>query len=204
MIELLFWVAVSFFLGLIVKLTDDLVDEKLEFKIKFLNSNYFPAVTAIIYGAIIGVSSILDTRIAVLFLGVAIANLIYGRFDNISHKIGFLAMLACFFAAGFYFEFPEINYLLFTGFIISAIVDELLNDKADALEENRERKNKKTKIKNKSNSSIKHLIIKYRIWTELFALAASIYFLDAVYFAAIFSFDIAYIGMGKLLSKKAV
>lgn len=110
--ELLGYVLLAFFAGLIVKAVDWLEDDrKSSHPVKYL----LAAVYGLIIGYIIGTATF-----SVLFLAALLAQVFARKIDTRSHELGFLvAVLSLFF-----FGIPSIDFTLLAVFLVLAFLDE--------------------------------------------------------------------------------
>ena len=160
--------------GFLSKLTDVQVDEK-----RFFYKN-LKFATGLAYGLLYALAMSFGVELATLFLGIAIAVLLAGKVNSKAHQFaiaGFLAAIA-------FFGFPKVDFVLLSGFVLFAIVDEFLNDYFDV----------------RQSKGILPEIAKYRLSLEAFSLAVSAYTGDWIYFAAILAFDLGYLIAEKVSS----
>ena len=102
-----------FICGLLVKVVDNIEDRK---KGKFLIK--WPL--AIVYGILIGYL-ISQTSFSMFFLGALLAQVLAGKIDKPAHILGFLLSIV----SAVYFGLPNLDYLPFVIFFITAYLDEL-------------------------------------------------------------------------------
>ena len=168
---------VAFATGFLSKLTDVQVDEK-----RFFFKN-FKFATGLAYGVLYALALSLGAEFANLFLGIAIAVLLAGKIDSKAHQFaiaGFLGTLV-------FLGLPQVNALLVLAFVVFALMDEFLNDYFDV----------------HPSKGVLAAAAKLRLSLEAFALALSIYTGNWIYFTAILSFDLGYLGAEKLSSRFA-
>ena len=168
---------VAFATGFLSKLTDVQVDEK-----RFFFKN-FKFATGLAYGVLYALALSLSPAFANLFLGIAIAVLLAGKIDSKAHQFaiaGFLGTLV-------FLGLPQVNALLVLAFVVFALMDEFLNDYFDV----------------HPSKGVLAAAAKLRLSLEAFALALSIYTGNWIYFTAILSFDLGYLGAEKLSSRFA-
>ncbi|MDD5023247.1 MAG: hypothetical protein PHU63_03700 [Candidatus ainarchaeum sp.] len=111
--ELIFFIFLSFLAGTIVKTVDHIEDEE-----KKKHIIRFPL--AIIYGILIGYL-ISQSPFSMIFLAAVFTQIIMKKVDNISHKLGYFAMILSL----IYFGFPEFVLFPFMVFLIFSSLDEL-------------------------------------------------------------------------------
>jgi len=167
--------AIAFITGIIVKLTDVIVDDKK--KILFMGSDI---LFGILYGSLIGYMISKYPNVAPIWLGVVIGALITKKFDALSHMISlpFIILNA------FFFGLHKFSIGLTALFTIICIADEILNDYFD-----------------KKKSTIFVKFMRLRPLLELTALLVSIITLRIEIFLAIFCFDVGYIIIRKTISR---
>ena len=158
--------AIAFVVGFLSKLTDIQVDEK-----KFIAKN-LKFATGLAYGILYALLLGFGIELATLFLGIAIAVLLAGKIDSKAHQFA----IAGFLFALVFFGFPQVNVLLLVLFIAFALLDEFLNDYFDV----------------RQSKGVLAKIAKFRLSLEAFALVASVYFNNWIFFAGIIAYDAGY------------
>ncbi len=174
----------SFANGLLVKLTDAQVDEKI-----FSLFSKMQYATAISYGVISGYLLSASPEFATVFLAVAIGVLLGKKIDKPAHQYAFAALfgaIATLAALGNGIKAP--NLPLLALFVAAGAFDEFASDFADA--------------RQNLNKAIKWFFSK-RLILDLAALGVSLATGQWAYFFAIISFDAGYQLMGALASRHA-
>ena len=158
--------------GAFTKFTDNLIDEP--FAIRFPWMQY---VTAAVYGLLAGYLATGSTEFGTLIIAIAIGVLLAGKIDSKAHQIAIAIIFAIFALRGL----PSIEVPLLVAFVVLEFLDEALNDFIDKAKE----KGKKI------NSTIQH-VVSARLSLEIGTLALGLWTGNFIYFFAIFSFDLAY------------
>ncbi len=165
--------------GAFTKFTDNLIDEP--FAIKFPWMQY---VTAAVYGLLAGYLATGSTEFGTLIIAITIGVLLAGKIDSKAHQLAIAIIFAMFALRGL----PAVAIPLLAFFIALGFIDEALNDFID-----------KAKEKGKHiNSTIQH-IVSARLSLEIGTLAVGFLTGNFIYFFAIFSFDLAYNVVDKVM-----
>ncbi len=170
-------IILAFITGLVVKLTDVMVDDK-----KKILFNGFENVLGIFYGILIGAMVSRFSIVAPLWIGVIIGLVVMGKFDSMAHLIAFPFIALTIYLLGT----VEIDIVLIFLFAVACVVDEIMSDYADKAK-------KKKKI---------HKFLQLRPFVEIAALIVSIIMMRFEFIVAIFSFDVGYVLVTKMYKKK--
>lgn len=155
-------------LGLIVKITDSQVDEKI-----FRPLPKISFVLAIAYGVVAGILLSFNPLFATVALAILVAVLLAGKIDDSSHQLGIATAIAVAATGGL----KEISVGPFLFIVAASYFDEKLSDAADA-------------------GRIRHRLadwfFSHRLGTDAAAIILSIVTGNAGYAAAILLFDFGY------------
>jgi len=121
--KIIFYLILAFFSGVFVKIVDYIEDNKELEEVKKINSNIlnlFSILLSVLYGILIGYL-ISQASFAMIFLAAILSQILVGKIDNNSHKLGLLFILLSL----IYFGVPQLNILALVFFFALSSIDEL-------------------------------------------------------------------------------
>jgi len=175
---MIFLYFLAFICGSLTKFTDNLVDNRPQKRF-----SKAAVLAGISYGLVAGFLSSTSQVFATLATALAIAMLLSGKIDARPHQAG----LAALFATALFLGIPGIDFFVLVLLAALAFADEALNDFAD-------RAAKKGLVKK---------IVGLRPSMEIGTLAIGFLTGSFAYFFAIFSFDLAYHAIEKIMQANA-
>jgi hypothetical protein len=159
MIYLLF----AFIAGFLTKVADDYSERKKK-------SLFFSIPLGLLYGAAIGISGLLNTKLISQIGGIVVGNTLAFKIDRLEHFIAVGVVLALALYAGY--NGATVDVAILIAFIIAAFADEKLHDMGEKAASN------------------KKMILEARLITPITALTFA--FFEISYLLYIVAFDIGY------------